>query len=69
MSKFDDYLNIELNKTIEKTLIKINNHLKDYEKIIKCYFNNQINDDLQNRIKYNIFFLKLKSSLKLNNEI
>ena len=54
MSKFDDYLNIELNKTIEKTLIKINNHLKDYEKIIKCYFNNQINNDLQNRIKCNM---------------
>ena len=54
VSKFDEYLNKELNKTIEKILTTINNQLRECEQIIKKFFNNQIDDELQNRIKINM---------------
>jgi syntaxin 16 len=75
MAKFDDYLNIELNKTIEKTIIMINSQLKEYENIIKKHFNNQNNDDIQNRIKINmkqlllINFTDFTKKFKLNQKI
>ena len=75
MAKFDDYLNIELNKTIEKTIIMTNSQLKEYENIIKKHFNNQNNDDIQNRIKINmkqlllINFTDFTKKFKLNQKI
>ncbi len=54
MSKFDEYLNKELNKSIEKTLNIMNDQLRDCEYIIKKFFNKDIDDDIQNRIKTNM---------------
>ena len=54
MSKFDEYLNKELNKSIEKTLNIINSQLRECEHIIKQFFNKEIEDDIQNRIKTNM---------------
>ena len=54
MSKFDEYLNKELNKSIEKTLNIMNSHLRECEHIIKQFFNKEIEDDIQNRIKTNM---------------
>ena len=61
MSKFDEYLNKELNKSIEKTLNIMNDQLRDCEYIIKKFFNKDIDDDIQNRIKTN-----MKQSLLTN---
>ena len=62
MSNFDDYLNAELNKKIEKTLNIINSQLRDCESNIKKYFNSPIiNNELQNSIKMN-----MKQSLLTN---
>ena len=61
MSKFDEYLNKELNKSIEKTLNIMNDQLRDCEYIIKKFFNKDIDDDIQNRIKSN-----MKQSLLTN---
>lgn len=75
MAKFDELLNIELNKSIEKTLITINSQLSDYEKTIKTFSNNNINDDIQNRIKNNMKQLLLinltnfTKKFKLNQKI
>ena len=54
MSKFDEYLNKELNKSIEKTLNIMNSQLRECEHIIKQFFNKEIEDDIQNRIKTNM---------------
>ena len=54
MSKFDEYLNKELNKSIEKTLNIMNSQLRECEHIIKQFFNKEIEDDIQNRIKANM---------------
>ena len=54
MSKFDEYLNKELNKSIEKTLNAMNSQLRECEQIIKQFFNKEIDDSLQNRIKTNM---------------
>ena len=54
MSKFDEYLNKELNKSIEKTLNIMNDQLRDCEYIIKKFFNKDIDDDIQNKIKTNM---------------
>ena len=47
-------MNIELNKSITKKISLINNQLKECENNIKQYFNNKIDDDLQERIKTNM---------------
>ena len=47
-------MNIELNKSIAKKISLINNQLKECENNIKQYFNNKIDDDLQERIKTNM---------------
>ena len=47
-------MNIELNKSITKKISLINNQLKECENNIKQYFNNKIDDDLQERIKINM---------------
>ena len=54
MSKFDEYLNKELNKSIEKTLNIMNSQLRECEHIIKQFFNKEIEDEIQNRIKTNM---------------
>ena len=54
MSKFDEYLNKELNKSIEKTLNIMNSQLRECEHIIKQLFNKEIEDEIQNRIKTNM---------------
>ena len=53
----------------------MNNQLKEYEQIIKKYFNNKLEDELQNRIKINMkqsLFTKLSNftkKFKLNQKI
>ena len=54
-------MNIELNKSIKKIINSINNQLRECEITIKKYFNNQIDDELQERIKAN-----MKQSLLTN---
>ena len=54
VSKFDEFLNKELNKSIEKILNIMNSQLREYEQIIKKYFNIKLEDELQNRIKTNM---------------
>ena len=74
-TKFDDYLNKELNKIIENILNKINSQLKECEKIIKQYFNKQIDNEIQDRIKTNMKqalftnFSNFTKKLKLNQKI
>jgi syntaxin 16 len=75
VSKFDEYLNKELNKTIEKILNEINTQLKECENTIKQYFNSQIDDEIQNRIKINMKqtlftnFTNFTKKFKLNQKI
>ena len=54
VSKFDEYLNKELNKSIEKIINTMNGQLREFEQIIKQFFTGQIDDELQNMIKMNM---------------
>ena len=75
MSKFDEYLNKELNKTIEKILSEMNSQLKECEHTIKKYFSIKIDNEIQNRIKINmkqtliINFTNFTKKFKLNQKI
>ena len=75
VSKFDEYLNKELNRTIEKILNEMNTQLKECENIIKKYFNIQIDNETQNQIKINMKqtlftnFTNFTKKFKLNQKI
>ena len=74
-AKFDEYLNIELNKNIEKNLNEMNKQLRDCENTIKIYFSEQNDNDIQNRIKINMKqtlltnFTDFTKKLKINQKI
>lgn len=74
-TNFDEYLKVELNKNIEKSLNEMNKQLKDCENTIKNFFNDQQDNDIQNRIKMNMKqtlftnFTNFTKKFKLNQKL